>query len=125
MPLDVLVVDNHADTLGAMRCMMAMWGHACAVADSAAAALALAAARRFDVLLCDYQLDDGTCCDVLAAIRARYPIHGVAITGHGDDARRQVALDAGYADYLTKPLSPEVLKEILDAVDAQRDAAHP
>ena len=125
MPLDVLLVDNHPDTLGAMRRLLAMWGHTCAVADSAGAALALAATRRFDVLLCDYQLDDGNCCDVLAAVRALYPIHGIALTGHGDDARRRRAIDAGYADYLTKPADLKVLEEILNAVDAQRDAAHP
>jgi hypothetical protein len=42
----------------------------------------------------------GTCCEVLGDIRKLYPIHGVAITGHGDETHRQAAIAAGYANYL-------------------------
>jgi CheY-like chemotaxis protein len=120
MPLEVLVIDDHADSVELLMRVLERWGHSFAVAHSVAEARAVAHRQRFDLLLCDYQLGDGTCCDVLADVRGRYPIHGVAITGHGDESHRLAAIAAGYGDYLVKPLSLPLLKEILDAVDARR-----
>jgi CheY-like chemotaxis protein len=123
MPLDVLVCDDYGDTLDLLLPVLERWGHSYSVARSAADARAMATTQRFDVLLCNYLLCDGTCCGVVEAILLFYPIHGVAITGHGDDTYREKAIAAGFADYLTKPVSLPLLKEILDAVEARRKPA--
>jgi len=123
MPLNVLLADDHADTLEILMRVLQRWGHSCTVAHSAAQTRKAAVETRFDVLLCDYHLGDGTCCDVQEAIRQLYPIYGVAVTGHGDEAHREQVIAAGYADYLTKPVSLKLLKEILDAVEARRKPA--
>jgi hypothetical protein len=50
-------------------------------------------------------------------------IHGVAITGHGDQTHRDRVIAAGYADYLVKLVSFPLLKEILDAIEGGRKLA--
>jgi CheY-like chemotaxis protein len=89
MPLNVLLADDHADTLEILMRMLQRWGHSCTVAHSAAQARKAAVETRFDVVLCDYHLGDGTCCDMLEAIRQLYPICGVHRT------RRRGASRAG------------------------------
>ena len=72
MPLKVLVVDDHADTLDLLTRVLERWGHFHVIAHSTAEAQKMATGLRFDVLLCDYQLGDGT-CDVLGDLRNRIP----------------------------------------------------
>jgi CheY-like chemotaxis protein len=122
MPLDVLVCDVDGDTLDPLLGVLERWGHTCSVARSPAQARAMAMAQRFDIMLCDYLLGDGACCSVIEFILLLYRIHGVAIIADGDETQRQKAITCGFADYLTKPVSLPLLKEILDAVEARKMA---
>ena len=49
---------------------------------------------------------------------ATYSAQIVALTGFGQDADRQRALAAGFDDHMTKPVSPEALRELLARVRA-------
>jgi DNA-binding response OmpR family regulator len=120
MPLNILVVDDHADTLDLLPRVLEKWGHYCVVAKSVAKATILASEARFNVVLCDFELPDGNCCNVIRNIRAIYPIHGVAMTGHEDQEHQEMALGAGYSDYLIKPLNLPVLREALEAVASKK-----
>jgi CheY-like chemotaxis protein len=120
MRLNVRVVDDHADTLDLLPRVLEKWGHSCVTAKSVGEANVMALALRFDVVLCDYELPDGNCCNLLQGIRKMYPVHGVAITGHGDETHRRQAIAAGYVDYMVKPLNLSLLQEILEVVEAKR-----
>ena len=116
--LNVLVVENHADTRRGLRVLLNLIGHRTSDADSIAAALALAGRTRFDLLLSDIVLPDGDGWELLARLEAQgcRPAHAVAMSGlgHPDDLARSRA--AGYAMHLVKPFAPEALESILRQV---------
>ena len=59
-------------------------------------------------------------------------VHIAAVTGWGQDEDRRKAREAGFDSHFTKPLSPDVLGEVLGTIEqrlalrpARRHAAHP
>ena len=57
--VNILMVDDHADTNRAMKRLLEKLGHRVATADSVAAGLAAADAAPFDLLISDIGLPDG------------------------------------------------------------------
>lgn len=84
-----------------------------AVVASVAQADALLRARRFDLLLLDIGLPDGSGL-ALAAQRPALAAHTIFITAHPQHALRSYAL--GAADYLLKPVDPDRLMLALQRV---------
>ncbi|MGB5588446.1 MAG: NahK/ErcS family hybrid sensor histidine kinase/response regulator [Gammaproteobacteria bacterium] len=119
----VLCVDNQADILEGMSQLLGGWG--CEVICAASTVEALAAISddcpHPDMVLADYQLDDGdTGLITLAAIGERFgDIPGAVITAdHGDDIRILVR-NAGYP-MLRKPIRPAALRAMMHQLRAQR-----
>src|SRR5256885_2803284 len=82
-PLQILLVDDHHNTVKALDLLLTRDGHHVRTAEGFAAALASARAERFDVLVTDIGMPDGDGCDLLAEIRALYPIWAIALTAYG------------------------------------------
>jgi CheY-like chemotaxis protein/two-component sensor histidine kinase len=101
----VLLVDDHPDTLRVTKRLLESSGFAVASAASVAAALSLAASRRFDVLVSDIGLPDATGHDLMREIRQRYAIPGIAISGFGMDTDLRTSRDAGFVEHLVKPFT--------------------
>jgi DNA-binding response OmpR family regulator len=112
----VLVVDDHAETRQLLNRSFRDGGHqVCAVADCAAATAA-AAAQRFDVIVLDVMLPDGSGVDLARQLRAdeiTTPI--LLLTARGEVRDRVAGLDAGADDYLPKPFA---VSELLARVRA-------
>jgi signal transduction histidine kinase/ligand-binding sensor domain-containing protein/DNA-binding response OmpR family regulator len=115
----LLAEDNKVNQRVALR-MLERRGYAVTVAGDGAEALALAGSVRFDVILMDVQMPMMDGLQATRAIRGldedrrRVPI--VAMTAHAMDGDRERCLDAGMNDYLTKPIDPQQLFAVLDAV---------
>ena len=111
----VLVVDNEAPALDALRRVLESWGCSVnAVADSGAAERAVAA-RDAALWLLDYHLDDGDTGTALhARLTARFGERPTLILSADatDTVRRQVA-ECGLG-LLQKPVRPLALKSVLD-----------
>ena len=45
-----------------------------------------------------------------------YPVRLVALSGYGQDADVQAAIDAGFDEHITKPPAPERLEQLLGAL---------
>jgi CheY-like chemotaxis protein len=78
-----------------------------------------------DVVFLDIGLPVMNGYEVARALRSRPEfdrVHIAAVTGWGQDEDRRKARDAGCDSHFTKPLSPDVLREIL-GVFAQRQAS--
>jgi PAS domain S-box-containing protein len=114
-PLDLLLVEDHADTAEAMADLLRSLGHRVTVAGSLAAARAAAEAAggAFDLVVSDLGLPDGSGLDLMRELSGRYGLKGVALSGYGmeEDVRR--SHEAGFSKHLTKPVSLQALKAVL------------
>ena len=112
----VLVIEDNADAAETLREMLEMWGHEVAVAHDGRAGIEKARTFRPDVVLCDIGLPVMDGYEVARAIRADPELAStflVAVTGYAlpEDQRR--AAEAGFIRHLGKPVSIEVMEEVL------------
>lgn len=125
--LDILLIEDHEDTAEVMSQLIRALGHEVAVAASVAGALALTAAQRFDLVVSDIGLPDGSGIDFIRAFRKASAAPAIALTGFGtdDDVRRSI--DAGFTAHLTKPVNFEQLERLIEETVTQRasDAPNP
>lgn len=77
--------------------------------------------QSFDLVLCDYRLEDTDGKEMLIKIKESYPTTGVIIiTGYSDIKLAVELIKLGAFDYITKPLYPdEILNTINKAIDMQ------
>jgi CheY-like chemotaxis protein len=114
----VLIVEDNADALESLRLQMELWGNEVSTARNAEEALAVAAASRPQIVLCDIGLPGMDGYRLVGALRKALggaPVVFAAVTGYasGDDQER--ALAAGFDSFLVKPLQPESLSRLLRA----------
>jgi CheY-like chemotaxis protein len=102
----ILLVDDHADTVGLMARVLRKQGFEALKADSVATALAAAAGDRpIDLLVSDLTLPDGSGHDLMRQLRQSRPrLRGIAVSGHGSDEDRAASLAAGFARHVVKPV---------------------
>jgi PAS domain S-box-containing protein len=111
----VLVVDDNRDSADTMAGLLQAMGHdAMAVYGGDAAMLA---ARQFrpELVLLDLNMPDSHGFDVVRALREMpKPPRVAAMTGYGQEGDRQRTTEAGFAAHLTKPVSMEQLRRLID-----------
>ena len=111
--MDVVVVDDDADTLDYFATALRACGAVVRTAGSAEAGLRLVRERTPHVVLSDLAMRgyDGYWLvqevRLLAAGAPRIPV--VAITAYGREHSRERALAAGFVDHLRKPIDPHAL----------------
>ena len=84
-------------------------------------ALAHLSNQSFDLVLCDYRLEDTNGKEMLVKIKELYPKTGVIIiTGYSDIKLAVELIKLGAYDYITKPLYPdEILNTVNKAIEMQ------
>jgi PAS domain S-box-containing protein len=106
----ILLVEDHLDTARAMARLLGGTGYDVRIADSVAAALQIARAEPFDLLISDIGLPDGSGLDLMHQLAAISPVRGIALSGFGRDEDVQRSRQAGFSAHLTKPINMEQLK---------------
>ncbi len=122
-PLNILLVEDHADTAGAMAELLQLDGHRVTVAASVAAArraaAAAAAARSdgggLDLVISDLGLPDGSGHQLMEELAAQ-GIAGIALSGFGAPEDRDASRRAGFRLHLTKPIDLRALRDAIRAV---------
>jgi len=112
---DLLVVDDSPDTVAMLEQMFKIEGANVTTAMNGIDALAIAAERRFDVILSDISMPGMDGFEFLRRLRqipGREDIPVIAITGFGRTEDVNRARSAGFFSHLTKPLDLEALAEI-------------
>jgi two-component system CheB/CheR fusion protein len=113
-PLRILLVEDHDDTARIMRRLLATDGHAVEWAGDVAAALKLASAQPFDLLLSDLGLPDGSGVDLMRTLRRKgSTLRGIVLSGYGQDADLARSREAGFDTHLIKPISHERLRDAI------------
>jgi two-component system KDP operon response regulator KdpE len=103
--LSALVVDDEPQMQRLLTITLEANGYGVATAGTVKDALALAAQRRFDIIILDLGLPDGSGLDVLKQIREWSQTPVLVLTVLDEEADKIEALDAGADDYVTKPFS--------------------
>jgi CheY-like chemotaxis protein len=114
--VQILLVDDHQDTLEFMSRFLRLCGHEVVAAPTYERALALGQRQEFDLVISDIGLPDRNGYDLMRALRALSPVKGIALSGYGmkEDVDRSLA--AGFAAHLTKPCDPSVLSSTIEQV---------
>ncbi|KES23398.1 MULTISPECIES: sigma-54-dependent response regulator transcription factor AlgB [Pseudomonas] len=107
----ILLVDDEPAILRTFRYCLEDQGYSVATASSAAQAEALLQRQVFDLCFLDLRLGEDNGLDVLAQMRLQAPwMRVVIVTAHSAVDTAVDAMQAGAADYLVKPCSPEQLR---------------
>ena len=117
--LKILLVDDHEDTCSALEKLLARRGHLVAVAHNVRAAMEAAASDKFDLLISDIALADGTGMDLMMQLRAISNVPGIAISGFGNNGDIERSLRAGFSEHLIKPVKLDNLEAAIERTLAQ------
>ncbi|HCY84623.1 MAG TPA: Fis family transcriptional regulator [Desulfobacteraceae bacterium] len=128
--IQVLVVDDDEDFCYGIRRIVSRLGHGCRSVATMAGARAAAASQRFDLVLLDVGLPDGSGLDLLPELKALEPAPEVVIiTGAGDAGGAELAILNGAWDYIEKSASTKeislTVSRVLQYHTARRKAADP
>jgi len=112
--LKILLVDDHQDTCAALEKLLARRGHLVAVSHDVRSAMETAARNKFDLLISDIALPDGTGMDLMMQLRAIANVPGIAISGFGNDVDIGRSLQAGFSEHLIKPIKLDNLEAAIE-----------
>ena len=118
----ILVVDDEAQILKALRTSLQGAGYEVEAAATAEQALTKAAAHPPDGVILDLVLPDGSGTDVCRELRRWSAAPILVLSAVGDEQEKVAALDAGADDYVTKPFGMDELLARLRAALRRADA---
>src|SRR5207302_6154932 len=122
--LKILLVDDHQDTCAALEKLLVRRGYLVAATHNVRSALEAAARNKFDLLISDIALPDGSGIDLMTQLQAISKMPGIAISGFGNNRDIEKSLEAGFCEHLTKPVNLEQLevamKRVVDSSVAAR-----
>ena len=118
-PLRILLAeDNPVNQKLALRLLERM-GYDADLAVDGSAALAAVGRTDYDVILMDVQMPEMDGLEATRRIRSRWPgttgPRIVAMTANAMEGDREMCLEAGMDDYISKPIRPEALSDALIA----------
>ncbi|HEX2565746.1 MAG TPA: hybrid sensor histidine kinase/response regulator [Burkholderiales bacterium] len=119
-PHRVLLIEDNDDVRRSLSSALAADGHK--VCEAATAATGLEAAQRFDadVAIVDLKLPDLDGYQVAEKLRTHPNLALIALTGYGRPDSRRRAQDAGFDEFVTKPIAPDRLARLMDVALAAR-----
>jgi DNA-binding response OmpR family regulator len=115
----VLVVDDHLDSADMLCMMLRAFGHDCRAATRGALGLEIAREFRPEIALLDIGLPDISGYELARLIRAELgtAVYLTAITGWGEAADHERALQAGFDRHVTKPANGDIIRDVLASAE--------
>ena len=121
--LKVLVAEDNAVNRKVVLMLLKKLGVNADVAADGAQAIAAAMENRYDLVLMDVQMPEVDGLTATREIRGRVPLERqpviFGLTAHATTEYRGICLGAGMDGYLTKPLDPEKLRELIAGLSMQ------
>ena len=124
LDLRVLAVDDNRQALDSLVRLLELRGCTVHSAERGSTAIQLASEHELDAAVIDIGLPDTTGHQVAEALRAAHGdrLRLVAVTGYGQQEVRERALEAGFDDFLVKPVGVRPLEDALVSPEAPDDA---
>ena len=119
----ILLVEDHEDTARVLGRILKNAGFEVCHAGTIAEATNLAGGRRFDLLISDLGLPDGSGLELMKTLRDTQGMKGIALSGFGTDDDVAASAAAGFAAHLTKPVDWERLRIEIDRIRPVENSA--
>jgi len=115
----ILIVDDEVNTALLLSKFLTRNGYEVTTASNGASGMEHLKNADFNLVLCDFRLEDTDGREMLKNIKSQYPKTGVIIiTGYSDIKMAVELIKMGAYDYITKPLYPdEILNTITKALE--------
>ena len=110
-----LIIDDDIDLCLLLSRFLNKNGFETTTAHSGAKGIAAYDPANFDVVICDYRLDDMDGIKLIKGLKAKNPqVSILVITGYSDIKTAVEVIKLGAFDYITKPLIPDEVLSILN-----------
>lgn len=118
----ILIIDDEVNVAILLSKFLTRNGFDVSTAASGNSGIEQLKTEEFDLVLCDYRLEDTDGREMLRKIKALYPNTGVIIiTGYSDIKMAVELIKMGAYDYISKPLYPdEILNTITKAIETRQ-----
>lgn len=120
----VLVVDDDAMNRAVMKGLLKRTLIQVDFAESGEQCLAKIPQKQYDVVLLDHMMPGMDGIETLAEMRKRYPDYGasvIALTANAISGAKQMYLESGFDDYVTKPIDGDTLeKKLMEYILAEK-----
>jgi DNA-binding NtrC family response regulator len=122
--MDVLVADSDMPALSNIVEWIQRWGHHAEKSETAQGTLKKVEKKQFDLVLLDMSLPDMTAQDLIGKLKELWPDIGiVTMTGASTNELEKKIRTLGIVYYMSKPVSENILKAILDHISAKKKNA--
>src|ERR1700734_2644390 len=117
----ILIIDDEVNVSLLLSKFLTRNGFDVTTASTGTSGMEYLKTRNFNLVLCDFRLEDTDGREMLKNIKTQYPKTGVIIiTGYSDIKMAVELIKMGAYDYITKPLYPdEILNTINKAIETQ------
>src|ERR1700743_3415887 len=117
----ILIIDDEVNVALLLSKFLSRNGFEVTTASNGSIGLEYLKNGDFDLVLCDFRLEDTDGREMLRSIKTEYPKTGVIIiTGYSDIKMAVELIKMGAYDYITKPLYPdEILNTVNKAIETQ------
>jgi signal transduction histidine kinase len=115
--LRILLVEDHEPTRIALANLLSRREYTVSTAATVGEAQGFAAQNKFDLVVSDIGLPDGTGYELMSKLRDDFGLRGIALTGYGMEQDVDRGKRAGFVAHLVKPIRIEALEKILSGFD--------
>jgi two-component system, cell cycle response regulator DivK len=129
MKARLLVIEDDTSSLELVKYLLEQAGYSVVTVMTGEAGYKAALRNEFDLVLCDLQLPVMSGFDIIQRLQAHAdwrPIPLIAVTAYSMPGDRDAAIQAGFTDYMTKPIDPvSFLDDIARHIAAAQPAREP
>ena len=118
VPMRLLLVEDDDSSLETFSRLLRRDGHDIVAVSTVADALSAARSGRFDLVISDIGLPDGTGIELMEQLRQDHGLRGVALSGYGMEEDVVRTRQAGFLNHLTKPVQIAELRRVLASLAA-------
>ena len=118
---NILIVDDEEQLRKLLTRIISLEGFKVVQASTLKAAMEVLSSQPIDVVLCDVRLPDGNGVDFVKTIKKNFPsLETILLTAYGNIADGVQSIKNGAFDYITKPLIPEEVINVMDILQQQQ-----